>query len=369
MILRRTATRLSARSAALRSARRCAASSTSAVGPVNVLLGRELSNHFHLATELFLIEERQPRQPTLFLWRNDKTIVIGRHQNVWRECDVQKMDRDGVQLSRRDSGGGAVYQDLGNTCFTFLSPGGTFDKARNNAIILNALKNRFGTQGEASGRNDLVVDGKKFSGAAFKQLGPVDLHHGTLLLHVDLDGLGRYLTPHKLKLQSKGVASVAARVCNLRDLNPEINHQTVCDALIAEFARSYGADPDSIQAEEVTSTSPLTQSQVFQKHLSRLQDWEWRFGSSPQFSHELETRFDWGTFTVHLDVKGGVVSQCRIFSDCLDAPLIDLLTTSLQGVKYDPSELYKAALKVADTDVRESWMKEFGSWIREQVAT
>ena len=136
--------------------------------------------------------------------------MIGKHQNPWKECRVEEMKKDGILLSRRKTGGGAVYQDLGNTCFSFFNPDssqGKIDfKALNNALLIEAFRN-LGVTTEASGRNDLTVDGKKISGSAYRlNLGGKEgrgrktLHHGTVLFSVDTNALQKYLNPNKKKL-------------------------------------------------------------------------------------------------------------------------------------------------------------------------
>jgi hypothetical protein len=117
--------------------------------------------HFNLAVEDYLMNVVRPSCPLFFWWRNASNVVIGRHQNPWRECRWELMQQDGVDLARRFSGGGAVYQDLGNSCFTLLLPENMYDSQKNNNIILNVLKQCFNIYGEASGRNDLVVNNKK----------------------------------------------------------------------------------------------------------------------------------------------------------------------------------------------------------------
>lgn len=149
--------------------------------------------------------------PVLFLWRNKPTIIIGKHQNPWKECRVQLLEQDGVVLARRRSGGGCVYQDLGNSVFSFLNPISDFSKedykTMNNEVLLAGLKKLGIHDAEATGRNDLCVGGRKVSGSAYKlSLGKRDgsgrkaLHHGTMLLNLDLTALERYLSPNKAKL-------------------------------------------------------------------------------------------------------------------------------------------------------------------------
>jgi lipoate-protein ligase A len=151
------------------------------------------------------------------------------------------MKKDNVKLSRRKTGGGAVYHDLGNTCFSFLTP---YDKEQkldyrtiNNQIILDALS-KLQVKAEVSGRNDMVVDGKKFSGSAYRLFlggkdgdGKKSLHHGTIMFSVNFNALQKYLNPNKKKLESKGIDSVISRVANLTEIHPTLSHSSFCREL------------------------------------------------------------------------------------------------------------------------------------------
>ncbi|MED6317513.1 MAG: lipoate--protein ligase [Pseudomonadota bacterium] len=173
---------------------------------------------FNLATEDWIFNTLNPDSHTLFLWRNSETVVIGRSQNPWVECKTDKMAADDVFLARRQSGGGAVFHDLGNTNFTFLSPKHAYDQTANFTIIINALK-KLGIDATLSGRNDMQVGDRKISGSAFKHAADRSFHHGTLLVNANMQKLGDYLNPHPLKLKAKGIKSVRARVANLVAFN------------------------------------------------------------------------------------------------------------------------------------------------------
>uniref|UniRef100_A0A0G4HAG3 lipoate--protein ligase n=1 Tax=Chromera velia CCMP2878 TaxID=1169474 RepID=A0A0G4HAG3_9ALVE len=342
----------------------------------SVLQARSTDIHFNLATESFFIEALKRQTPTLFLWRNAKTIVIGRHQNAWKECDVKQMEGDGVKLARRYSGGGAVYQDHGNTCFTFLGPASSFSKERNNALLLEVLREDFGIRGEVSGRNDLIdSEGKrKFSGAAYRHLGDFSLHHGTVLMDVDMQGLSRYLTPNKLKLQSKGVQSVASRVVNLKNLNKEICHHSLCEALTRRFL-SHAPDVPEDQKRVLVleeASVPFGQDPLFLTHLQRMRDWNWAFGASPSFSHCLEGRVKLGTFEVNMQVEEGLVKDVRVFSDCLYPDLVEELERTLRSARYSGESLKGAVGGLGDWGGREGKMEdqdwkmcieELGEWL------
>jgi lipoate-protein ligase A len=289
---------------------------------------------FNLATEDWIFNTLNPDSHTLFLWRNSETVVIGRSQNPWVECKIDKMEADDVFLARRQSGGGAVFHDLGNTNFTFLSPKDDYDQAANFTIIINALK-KLGIDADLSGRNDMQVGDKKISGSAFKHAADRSFHHGTLLVNANMQKLGDYLNPHPLKLKAKGIKSVRARVANLVEFNKDINHDTLSDAIIEAFCEDYG---DTAPVEALDEAS-LSKQPSLNKYYQQMADWDWRFGKTPEFTHHIETRFDWGIIDLHLDVKQAVIREVVIFSDALNVELIDLLKEALTDSKYSRNDV------------------------------
>jgi len=289
---------------------------------------------FNLATEDWIFNTLNPDSHTLFLWRNSETVVIGRSQNPWVECKTDKMDADDVFLARRQSGGGAVFHDLGNTNFTFLSPSDAYDQEANFTVIINALK-KLGIDATLSGRNDMQVGDRKISGSAFRHAADRSFHHGTLLVNANMQKLGDYLNPHPLKLKAKGIKSVRARVANLVDFNEAINHETLSDAIIEAFCEYHG---ETAQVEQLDEAS-LAKQPTLNAYYQQMADWDWRFGKTPEFTHHIETRFDWGMMDVHIDVKQAMITEVVIFSDALNVELIDLLKKTLTGVKYNKPEI------------------------------
>ena len=176
-----------------------------------------------IATEEYLYEHSQITNPVMFLWQNQKCVIIGKHQNPWTECKIPQLEKDNVVLARRKSGGGCVYEDLGNSVFSFFHPVKEFStsnwKTQNNNLLIGALED-LGIKGATpSGRNDIVIGDRKISGSAYKiNLGRANgkdkkaLHHGTMMIDVDFSSLEKYLTPSKMKLVSKGIESVRSRV-------------------------------------------------------------------------------------------------------------------------------------------------------------
>ena len=324
---------------------------------------------FNLATEDWIFNTLDPESHTLFLWRNSETVVIGRSQNPWVECKIDKMEADEVFLARRQSGGGAVFHDLGNTNFTFLSPKADYDQDANFTIIVNALK-KLGIDAEQSGRNDMQVGDKKISGSAFKHASDRSFHHGTLLVNANMQKLGDYLNPHPLKLQAKGIKSVRSRVANLIEFNEDINHETLSDAIIEAFCEYYQDTDDddtdysgTVPVEELDRDT-LAKEPSLNAYYEQMADWNWRFGKTPQFSHHIETRFDWGIIDLHMDVQQAVITDVVIFSDALNAELIDLLKETLIGVKYNKHEIKNALSELANAQPEvAAQVNDFEGWL------
>lgn len=339
---------------------------------LKIYLADHFDPWFNLATENYIFQDMDPKTSVLFLWRNEKTIVIGRNQNPWAECHVQAMEADGIRLARRQSGGGAVYHDLGNTNFTFLSAAEGYDRDANSKIIVDAVKN-LGVKIEATGRNDLVVPAdpnivgdlpKKVSGAAFKETSDRCFHHGTMLIDADLSQLAKYLNPSKKKLQAKGTKSVRSRVTNLVEHSKGISHESFVSAVIESFCSFH----QSTALPELLSPEKLSSITEVHSYYQQQKDWGWRFGKSPKFQHLLETRFAWGEVQVHLDFQKGKIEHCRIFSDNLFPELIEYIANSLIGADYRKEEIRQVGKKLfGDLPRWQSEISEFFDWLVEEI--
>lgn len=303
---------------------------------IRVLYSSTNNPWFNLAIEDWIFRQLDPSTHILYLWRNDPTVVIGQHQNPWAECRLDKMEADNIYLARRQSGGGAVFHDLGNTNFTFLSSKENYQQTTNFDIIINALKT-LGLNAELSGRNDLTVDDKKISGSAFKHTSKLSFHHGTLLVNADLTQLANYLNPHPLKLEAKGIKSVRSRVANLSEFNAEINHQSICDAITTAFCEHYQTTVEP----ELLDVESLQKIEVLNAYYQKMSDSDWRFGKTPEFEHKIETRFAWGIVDINLNVKQGIINECVIFSDALDIDFIDALRDLLSNSTYEIKAISK----------------------------
>lgn len=281
-----------------------------------------------------LLFERPWQGVCLYLWQNQNTVVIGRNQNAWKECRLEALEAAGGRLARRSSGGGAVFHDLGNLNFTFLTPRPAYDLHRQLGVIIEAVRS-LGLPADFTGRNDIVTTGgAKFSGNAFRYSKETGMHHGTILVDVDMSKLSAYLAPSKAKLAAKGVESVRSRVCNLAELCPGLTIEQVRQAVIAAFEKEYGAY--SVLQEKDLDPALLEEKE--KKYAS----WEWRLGCSPAFDLEVENRFAWGGVTLQFALSQGKVEEVTAYSDAMDEAFILSLPAALRDVRFTPAELSRA---------------------------
>ena len=201
------------------------------IDKIKYVITTETNPYKNLALEEYLLKQVGETEVILYLWQNEKTIVIGKNQNPWKECKVAELEANGGRLVRRLSGGGAVFHDLGNLNFTFLATKENINVEKQLEVIVRAV-NHLGISAEKSGRNDITVEGRKFSGNAFYSEGNQSYHHGTILVNVDMSMLSRYLNVSKDKLVSKGVESVRSRVTNLTEYNVDLDIQRMKEVLI-----------------------------------------------------------------------------------------------------------------------------------------
>ena len=252
---------------------------------------------------------------------------------------MKKMAEDDIKLMRRYSGGGAVFQDLGNLCFTLIS-GSDYDveeqKSKNNDFIISAL-NKFNITALASGRNDILVNERKISGAAFQiQQGNL-MHHGTLLVNSDLDRLQLYLKPSKDKLETKGIKSVRSRVANLQ----EFNHLLTVEALIEQLRITYTEYFSEFDSIGYIDERILNSKSELKLEYENLISWDWLYGKTPAFTDAYKKRFPWGEIELLLTVYSGIIKDVVAFSDTLDNQLVDVIKDTLNGITFNNKVIVK----------------------------
>lgn len=279
------------------------------------------------ALEEILLNHVDQESLILYLWQNQNTIVIGRNQNPFNECDVKKLEEEDGYLARRLSGGGAVYHDLGNLNFTFLSHKKNYDVDKQTNVILNAV-NKLGLNAEKNGRNDLLIDGRKFSGHAYYSHGEQCYHHGTIMYDVDEDALSKYLHVSLLKLKEKNISSVRSRVINLKKLKDDLTISEIKKALIDAFEDEYGM-----------RSQILLESSLDQKKLKELEDRysspAWRYGKQKDYAYSIEKRFDFGIVKIEYDLNNEQISDLAIYTDSLNTDSIEQMIDMLIGKNID----------------------------------
>lgn len=290
----------------------------------------------NLAAEKVLFDNVKNDEIILYLWQNENTVVIGKNQNAYAECNCNLLKEDGVHLARRLSGGGAVFHDLGNLNFTFIASSENYSLEKNIKVLSLACQ-KAGIATEISGRNDILANGRKFSGNAFYNSKGKSYHHGTIMIDADTGKMQRYLSPSKAKLSSKGVKSVRSRVINLKEINPEIDCGMMKAFMAEAFEEVYNLKSEII--EKVENTKDL--SEAFAK-------WEYIFGSQPPFSFSFDKRFEWGSIDLKINVEKGIIKEIKVYTDSMDWLLSENLQNALKDCRFE-TENIKKALYTANT--------------------
>lgn len=317
--------------------------------------GESVDPYHNLALEEYLTETVEEGACILYLWQNQHTVVIGRNQNAWQECRTTELERDGGHLARRLSGGGAVYHDLGNLNFTFCVRTADYDLRRQQSVLIEACR-LLGISAELSGRNDLLADGRKFSGNSFYSHHGRSFHNGTLLVNVDMEKLGKYLVPSQAKLTSKGVSSVRSRVVNLAALAPGLTVEDVASAMRTAFETVYALPVQTLHEESFD-----------QNELARLRarfaSYDWVYGKSIPFTFSCAQRFAWGEVTIALAVEGGVCAEAAVYTDALDGAFASPLADALRGCRFAVEAL---CARVNETAVCAPCASDLCALLREQ---
>jgi lipoate-protein ligase A len=290
-----------------------------------------LNPYFNLALEEYLLTTFD--QDIFMLWRNDNTIVVGKSQNTVAEINADYVAANNISVVRRLTGGGAVFHDKGNLNFTFIlkNDGEWFSNFEKfTAPVIEALRS-LGVDAQSSGRNDIIVDGCKISGNAQTVYKDRIMHHGTLLFSADISKIAGALNVNKAKISSKGIKSVRSRVTNIsRYLKSSITIEQFKDLL----AESFNLEQHHLTDEDIAKTQKL----VDEKYGT----WEWNYGYSPPYTFENNMRFDGGCMEIKLDVKDGIINNCRIFGDFFGTGNVSDVEQVMKGIRYNEDDIKKA---------------------------
>jgi lipoate-protein ligase A len=298
--------------------------------------------YYNLALEEYVFEQMDKGQAYFMLWQNENTIVVGKYQNTAEEVNREFADAMGIRVVRRLSGGGAVYHDKGNLNFTFITD--KEDLSRFNfqvfvTPVIDAL-GKLGVKAEFTGRNDLVIEGKKFSGNSQYAKGGRLLHHGCIMLDSDLEKVNGALRVRDAKFISKSVKSVRSRVTTINEHAPrKISMEEFKDTLKKEVLASNDIEEYHLTVQDQAAISKLMHE--------KYKTWEWNYGFYKKYSIRREEKFDSGLVTVDMDVKHGVITDIRLSGDFFGRGDIGELEKQLTGVTLDEHLTAKLAeLKV-----------------------
>lgn len=289
------------------------------------------SPYFNLAAEEYLTTQFE--EEICMLWRNRASIIVGRNQNTMAEIDYGYVTENKIPVVRRMSGGGAVFHDLNNLNFTYILNGGEFGDYVGFTSQLREYIETLGIKTELSGRNDILVDGRKFSGNAQYKYHDRLMHHGTIMINADISHLVAALKPDESKIASKGIKSVKSRVANLAEF---------ADIDVLTFMKGF---EEYIKRNPEVRDYKLTEDDISKINKSvkeKYSTFEWNFGYSPKYTFHKKARFERGGIEVFLEIADGKIKATELYGDFFSSHGTEELLKALIGKNHEKSAVSKA---------------------------
>ncbi|WJV17480.1 lipoate--protein ligase [Rossellomorea marisflavi] len=288
----------------------------------------------NLAIEEYALKNLDIDESYLLFYINEPSIIIGKNQNTIEEINTDYVEKQGLHVVRRLSGGGAVYHDLGNLNFSFITKddGDSFHNFKKfTEPVIEAL-NKLGVKAELSGRNDILAEGRKISGnAQFSTRGRM-FSHGTLLFDSEMENVVSALRVKKDKIESKGIKSIRSRVANISEfLEGKLTIEEFRSTLLKYIFNNSDVEEYVLADEDWDRIHALSKE--------RYQNWDWNYGKSPSFNLQHSHRFPVGQIDVRLEVRKGTIENCKIYGDFFGVGNVDEIEEKLTGTRYERSEI------------------------------
>jgi len=291
--------------------------------------------YFNIATDEYIF--KHIKEDCFMLWQNDNAIIVGKHQNTLAEINIDYVREHDIKVVRRLSGGGAVYHDMGNLNYSFTRTGDNsemVDFKKYTLPILEVLQG-LGADAKFEGRNDLTIDGKKFSGNAEHVFKNKVLHHGTLLFTSEMKSVSGALKINPLKYSDKAVKSVPKRVTNISEhlktpITLEEFTQKIMDHIISTHDDCV---PYEFSAADLAAIKKIRDE--------KYATWEWNYGKSPDYNFKKGIRNDGGTLEMNLDVEKGIIKKVKIYGDFFNEKDISEVEAALENVPHEENAIMK----------------------------
>ena len=299
----------------------------------------------NLAIEEYALKNLDINESYLLFYINKPSIIIGKNQNTIEEVNQDYVEQNDITVVRRLSGGGAVYHDLGNLNFSFITKddGDSFHNFKKFTEPVVKALGKLGIQAELSGRNDIMAEGRKISGNAMFATRGRMFSHGTLLFNSEMDHIVSALKVKKEKIESKGIKSVRSRVGNIADfLKEPMTIEEFRGFILTNIFEGLSEIPEYVLTEE-------DWKEIHKISEERYQKWEWNYGKSPKFNVQASHRFPVGSIDMRLEVNKGKIENCKIYGDFFGVGDVAELEQKLIGVRYDKESV---ALVLEDVNVQ-----------------